>query len=369
MRWRRLALVFLVAGCDQILGVNDITLGDGGTQPGGDGGGGGSACIKGAGPSDSLIQPCFATLPTGDITLSSAINTDSDARCSMQHQAMSGPDVCVISAATITVNGTVRATGLHPLVIAATQAITVNGTLDVRGLTGQGAPAGADQSPCLPTGDGIYNTTNPGGGGGAGFGGAGAQGGGGNLGGNGGPKDAQPVYVRGGCSGGTGASQTQPPTGVAGQGGGGVYLIADVSIEVSTGAVIEASGGGGGGSVYGGGGGASGGMIGIDSPCVEVDGDVIANGGGGGAGGSNGVVGNPGSTGTLTTAAGGSGNGIAGDGGAGGIGATGPMAGTQIMNCQVAPCGSGGGGGGVGVVWMNYIGALVTGNVVPDSIP
>jgi len=367
-----LALVLLAAGCDQLLGVNDITLGDGGKQPGSDGGGGGSACIAGAGqtdPMDSLFAACFQTLPSNTLAISSAIDTDSDSRCSVQHQANSGPDVCVIAAGTMTVTGSVRVTGSKPLVLAAATDLTVNGLIDVRGIAGQAAPAAADQSPCLPTGNGIFSMTSPGGGGGAGFGTGGASGGG--MGGQGGPPDTPPMYVRGGCSGGFGAGQAQGANGGArGQGGGGIYLVANNSITINSGAAIEASGGGGGGSVDGGGGGGTGGMIGLDSPFVEVDGDVISNGGGGGGGGGTGVAGSAGSTGSLTSAAGGGGANLGGSGGTGGLGATAPTSGMAPGNCSTPPCGGGGGGGGVGVIWMNYVGSGVNGgNIVPDAIP
>ena len=361
----------LVAGCDQLLGVNDITLGDGGKQPGSDGGGGGSACIAGAGQTDamdSLFAACFQTLPSNTITITGAIDTDTDSRCSVQHQANNGPDVCVIGAGTMMVTGTVRVTGGKPLVLAATMDLTVSGLIDLRGIAGQTAPAAADQSPCLPTGNGIFSMTSPGGAGGAGFGAGGAPGGG--MGGQGGPPDSPPMYVRGGCSGGFGAGQTATSNGGArGQGGGGIYLVANNSITVNSGASIEASGGGGGGSAYGGGGGGTGGMIGLDSPFVEVDGDVISNGGGGGGGGGSGAAGTTGSTGSLASAAGGQGVSSGGGGGDGGIGATGPTPGGAPGNCAGPPCGGGGGGGGVGVIWMNYTGAGITGNVVPDSIP
>jgi hypothetical protein len=354
----------LAAGCSQILGVNDVTLGDGGGGGGGGDGGGGSACVMG-----SLIDACFHTLPAGNVTLNSPINTDTDSRCVTQAQP-GGPDVCMIGGATVMVTGTVRATGKKPLVLVAVMDLTVNGVIDVSGIALNAPPAAVDQSPCPGVGNGL-DGNGPGGGGGGAFGTGAKSGGQGaaNTQGAGGTASTPPAYIRGGCSGGKGGNGSPSTAGLAGIGGGAVYLLAGDSIDVGDGSSINASGGGGGGGslVGGGGGGGAGGMIGLDAPEVDVEGDVFANGAGGGGGGDTTDVGSSAFTGSLTAAAGGMApNGASGTGGNGGVGAQAPLVGSS---CPGGGCGGGGGGGSVGVIWMNYQFSTVGGNIVPDAIP
>ena len=106
-------LALTAAGCNQILGITTVTLGDGGTV--GDGRSvdvNPANCITG-----TMFTPCFGTKPTNAVTLTGAINTDSDTRCSVQHQA-SGPDLCVIGGNGITQTGNWRITGSRPIVLA-----------------------------------------------------------------------------------------------------------------------------------------------------------------------------------------------------------------------------------------------------------
>src|SRR5215471_4013779 len=108
-------MLLFAAGCSSLLGIQDITLGDGGT------GGDGSAnmCIAG-----SLFKPCFVTLPTTTVSLNGPINTDTDSRCVTSKQT-GGPDACMIGGKTLNVTGTVRATGSRPLVLVAVMDLTV----------------------------------------------------------------------------------------------------------------------------------------------------------------------------------------------------------------------------------------------------
>lgn len=202
------------------------------------------------------------------------------------------------------------------------------------------------------------------GGGGGGFGAVGGAGGNGNadassdsIGGAGGsavsPAPAGPL---GGCPGAAGGDG-EDEGGAGGPGGGAIYAVSAVSIELATGAGINAGGGGGrggteSGSGYadaGGGGGGSGGMILLEAPRVHSSGVLVANGGGGGEASGNASAGLDGASVTLQIepALGGAGGSPTGsDGGAGGSAAS-PEGGTPT---SVQNGGGGGGGGGAGVI-------------------
>lgn len=357
--------MLVCAGCNQILGVNDIALGDAGTS-GGDGSGAGSQCITGVG-SGALFTPCFATLPTMDVILVGSIDTGTSNLCSVQKQS-GGPDVCVVAGKTVTVQGNLRATGTRPLVLAAVTDLTVSAMIDLTG--GTPGAAGASTGDCLGTAAGGDDGQSPGGGGGGALGAPSASGGMGYAGATGGAGTgliATPTFVRGGCNGAKGGAKGSVAGGAGGGGGGALYLIAGNSIDVQGGGTIAAPGGGGAGGLSGGaggGGGASGGLVGLDAPGVFVDGTIYANGGGGGGGAGIGGAGSMGQTGTLGNAAGGPPAGGGGNGGNGGVGTA--AAGTGSMPAS-NDCGGGGGGGSIGIVWMNYSTAGVTGSIVPDA--
>lgn len=348
----------LLSGCNQILGISSITLGDAGTHGGSDSKN--TACVTG-----NLISPCFPALPTMDVTINAAVDTDHDPRCVGQTQT-GGPDVCIIGGMNLTVAGTVHATGSRPLVLVAVMDLNVNGALNVQG-TGGSQAAGAGTGACNAA-DGGNDPSSPGGGGGGGFGTPGAGGGNGQgTGGQAGAATANPPYVRGGCPGGKGGNGSGGQ-GLGGIPGGAVYMIGGNSVNINSGAQVLASGGGGAAGPAGGGaggGGASGGLVGLDSPnVVGVDGNIIADGGGGGGGANSMAMGGPGQQGTDTSATGGNGASGAGSGGNGGVNATAPSAGTS----GTAGTGGGGGGGGsVGIVWLSCPQTFVTGEIVPDT--
>ena len=366
-RW---IVLLACVGCNQILGVQDITLGDAGTA-GGDGSGSSAlVCIAGAGGSDTLFTPCFAAAPTGDVVLGGTIDTDSSNLCSVQHQS-GGPDVCVVAGNTLTVQQNFRASGSRPLVLAAVTDLTVKAMLDISG-GAQTAAAGANSGDCLGTAPGGDDATSPGGGGGGALGAPSASGGAGFAGATGGAGTgliATPTFVRGGCDGKKGGTKGSAAGGAGGTAGGALYLIAGNSVDVQGSGTIAAPGGGGMGGASGGaggGGGASGGFVGLDAPDVSVDGTIYANGGGGGGGAGIAGAGGTGQTGTLGNSAGGAATGGGGAGGTGGVGATGATGGKVPGSND---CGGGGGGGSIGIVWMNYTTATVTGTIVPDAIP
>jgi len=336
----------LAGGCNQILGVQSITLGDGGTVPKDTQKA--TMCITG-----SLITPCFVELPSMDVSLGGVIDTDTDSRCSVQSQD-GGPDVCVIGGKDLTVSQPLTPRGMRPLVLVAVDDLEVDATIDIRG-NATNAPAGSNTGVCTGTGAGQGG----GGGGGGSFGAASGGGGGGGGGTGGGGAGARALaFVRGGCNGAAAGSSA-----AGGVSGGALYMLGGASVTVSgSGGVLASGAGGAGGTVgaNGGGGGGAGGLVGLDAPSVTIDGDVIAEGGGGGGAGGASQTGTTGAIGDTSGAAGGSGASAGGNGGYGANAATDGATGG-------ASAGGGGGGGSVGVIWMNYTEAFVDGTVSPDA--
>jgi hypothetical protein len=308
----------------------------------------------------TLLHVCLASPPTQPFAISSftLIDTASTTACA---PLVSGGDYCVIAATTMTITGTLRATGRRPLVLIASESITATALIDVgshRAATPE-VGAGAEPPSCavgtLPI---TLGGTNGGGAGGS-FLRAGGRGGDGtNAAGSGGTAGAavaasRVTSLRGGCAG-------QPGDGIAktpgGHGGGAVFLIAGNAISVSGSGGINAAGEGGGGAApmaRGGGGGGAGGMIGFDAPAITVSSLILANGGGGGEASSDTNLGNPGADPSAVRAAAGGtgGNTNGGDGGAGAggnpttaAGAGGGGGGTTDLG------GGGGGGGGTGLI-------------------
>jgi hypothetical protein len=327
-----------------------------------------------------LLKLCLTKPPTGDMTLSTPINTDTAGTCTQVFTQIgspnNAPELCAITGKTITVQGTVTVQGSRALVLIASDTITVaqGATLDASSTT---SPArlgpGANLGACARPGNPDNSTDGAGGGAGGSLATKGGDGGVGNLnaknpqnpsrGGAAGGTQPAPTLLRGGCAGGKGGDGKTLPGGVGngglgGNGGGAVYLIAGTSITV-TGDVF-ASGSGGGtragadGLQQGGGGGGTGGLIGFDAPTVIINGKVAANGGAGGGGGS-GTGGTAGGDGTTTNwnarAVGGS----PGTGGANGAQTANGASGTAVaLTDQItggnADLGGGGGGGGLGII-------------------
>lgn len=304
---------------------------------------------------NATIEICLSEAPAMPLLISATANLDTDlsSLCATNVVGGSLGQYCVLAASAITVAGgkLLSAKGTRPLVLFSSGTIKVSGTIDVAGHldgTPQGVGAGGDPSAC---GDAIASTAGGGGYGGS-FGASGAPGGGNAVGGVGGVPGlpaANPLTLRGGCSGGAGLEGGGP-----GFGGGAVALIAATSIQID--GTINASGGGAPGSHVdgrGGGGGGSGGVIVIDAPMVFGGGGarMVANGGSGGegSGSSNGKDGADAPADPTMAAQGGSGGSSGGDGGDGskgnGIGGNAPGPGLP----GVAE-GGGGGGGGAGVI-------------------
>lgn len=322
-----------------------------------------------------IVQLCLAKAPTMPLTISDAttIDTGDTSAQSMCVATVSGADnYCVVAATSITINGTLRATGPKPLVLVASDSITATQRIDVG--SHRGIPefigAGADPTTCGP---GIAPGTRAGGAGGSfnGRGGAGGDAGGGG-GGNGGqaPAGITPTELRGGCPGqnGDGAGN-----GTGGHGGGAVYLIAVNRIDISGPGVNAAGEGGAPGTTgsSGAGGGGSGGMIGFDAPTITCTSLVLANGGGGGEGSGVTTAGAPGGD-PITTAPAPGGTGGTGNGGDGGNGSAGAAAGGGANgkngNNQAGNEGGGGGGGG-GAGFIKGTASALGSNVSPDPTP
>jgi hypothetical protein len=205
-------------------------------------------------------------------------------------------------------DGTIRATGAHPLALLSRGNITMGGGLiNVGGNNGSdlfsfdGAAAGPGGSPggASPTGHSGNRGAGPGGGdgaghdgGGGGGGGFGGAGGGGEQGANGGRIYGNLEQVlEGGSGGGSGW-----PTGGGGGGGGAIELGALGNLTINGGKIDARAGNGGRGTEGGGGG--SGGAIVLSAKAVSLDGrdvlDVRGGGGGwataGGGGGGGGRI-------------------------------------------------------------------------------
>lgn len=294
-------------------------------------------------------QVCLANPPTADFSLggaTSSVITDMQANCA-ELTSESTVLACVIAGRSITIDGSLTASGGLPLVLLATEGeLVVEGLVDVssrRGAERRGAGAN-------PTGgcNGATGAVAGSGGAGGSFGGRGGTGGAG-FGGNA-PEAAAaiafPAKLRGGCPGKLGGE----PGGATeiGSGGGAVWLFSPAGITIS--GTINASGSGGSGGKSdlvvnrGGAGGGTGGMIVLEAPTISVDqnGVLVATGAGGGSGNAGLVTGddgdNPDPGNPDNPAAGGNlGSGFGGNGGVSGDGATG--------DTNLTQAGSGGGGG------------------------
>lgn len=309
----------------------------------------------------SPVTICLENAPNAPLAISSPtmLNTENSSVCA---QVKDGGPYCVLAGTAISIAAPLRATGIRPLVLVASESISITayGVIDVGSHLGATPEtgAGADPTNCAPG-----TSSGPGGGGAGGsFTGRGGNGGskptsGPSNGGVSGIVATITNELRGGCPGQNAQGTTAR---VGGHGGGIVHLIAGGTITVS--GVINAAGeGGSGGGInavcssnnvdFGGGGGGAGGMIGFDAPNVTGSNLILANGGGGGGGGACGsgtlFVGGFGEDPTSVTAARGSGD---VGGGPGGNGSSAVVAGAGVAGDNYGYGGGGGGGGGAGLV-------------------
>lgn len=293
----------------------------------------------------SFESVCLTAAPQGPINVIGSsllpIDTDTSTLCQSPASGSSLGPACILAAATISINGTLRATGSKPLILIGTTSITVNGgsLIDV---ASRGFERGAGARACPPGGGAGGNA----GGHGASFGTLGGIGGAGGSGMAGGvPQVIALTDLLGGCTGAPGGGSGVTP-GLGGLGGGAVLLIGTAVIINGT---INASGGGASGGVTGaggGGGGGSGGAIVVDSQNVSFNGGAFlyAQGGGGGEGASVTTTGAPGGVAPTPGGPAIGGRNVNSQGGDGGNGAVSSSA----SGGNSGNDGGGGGGGGAG---------------------
>jgi hypothetical protein len=309
----------------------------------------GESCL-GAG----LATVCYPAdgVPTGEYRPQpGSLSTGVDANCDRIFTQTTGPELCIKHAATIVIEGDVAWTGSRPLVLIATQTITIaaSAVLDVsRGAGGSGTGCMSPSTGEPDTATGA--SAGAGGGGAGGFSIDGGFGGNGQGSGDGGTAGGMIALesVRGGCPGAKGGNSSAGDGGTRGDPGGGVYLIAGDSIQIDGDILANGGGGQGGANKAGGGGAGSGGLIGLDAPTVTMgaNGTLSANGGGGGEGGGGGSPGEDGDDALAydDRADGGSDNSNGSNGGYGSIDTNAPTGG------QMSGDGGGGGGGGAGYI-------------------
>ena len=368
---RSFALLFALAGCRQILGLDDLAPRDAGDLD--------------ASPDTSDGCVSFASqLDTCTVEFTTAVTIDRAQLYNTDTHVLSDPDggnpVVLDGSRQQDIVGPagpinvwlatkfelgsffeLRVIGSKPFGVVASEAITITGTLDASSDTVLGAGAGTAAncgaaSPAKPPDHGGGGA--PGGGGG-GFQGTGGDGGDSDS--NGTPGDgapggttvAKPAGPRGGCPGGSGSSTSTAsgPGGAGGAGGGAVYVVSQSSITIASFGVVNTggAGGGGGGNVDGGGGGGgAGGMILLEAPAVSIAGKLGANGGGGGGGAGN-NAGTKGEKGQASSAAAQGGQGAT-NATNGANGSAGNVVDGPDNNAARPPGGGGGGGGGAGFI-------------------
>ena len=181
-----LVLVLGAAGCDRVFALELPT-----DAPGIDA----QQCFGTGALALCLAEAAAAELQVA-VGASTTIDTDV-ADCASYTGA--DPELCVIAARTIQIDGVLLGKGSRPLVLIATTTATIGGKIDVASNIFVRA-AGSDLADC------VAGTASSGGGGGGGgsFGGRGGDGGGGNTsttnGGIASPV-VPPIRLRGGCAG------------------------------------------------------------------------------------------------------------------------------------------------------------------------
>ncbi len=315
-----------------------------------------------------IVRICVPTVSTATTSLPTFIDTGTSTTCS-PGSTETGEPVCLVYARTINDTvGVVRVEGPLPLVLVAVETIDLTHGIDVSSMANGAVGAAADAPLCSAPSPAALS----GGGGASGAAGGTFQGGGGSgaaagstPGGQAAIPGAKPTQIRGGCRGGLGVNGNA--VGVAGHGGGAVYLIAGSGIVVRPGALINASGGGAVNGNGSGSGGGSGGLIGLDAAQLQIAGKLFANGGGGSSGFVAGVSFAGGdSAGPVNGGLGG----FNSNGGSGGKGSGGQtlLAGSSGAGVAVN-FNAGGGGGGAGFILVYPVGMAAAVNGVNTAPP
>lgn len=342
-------------------------------------------------PSNGLAANLDSAATTFDVTFtgtatidtSAGVISDESGALALSTEVITGGpvDIFVIEVKSLTASD-ITVIGNRALAIVSDGDISISGVLDASAdLNRPGAGALTSSSTCLGGQGGVIDVRASGGGGG-GFGQPGGQGGfGGVVGGTPGMISGNAMLqpLRGGCRGGSGATNVlnSSPTDTLtdpGAGGGAVQLVSNTKIILETGAAIAVNGGGGkpmtsnviiiclGFACDPGEGGGSGGAVLLEAPVVTVStgATLNANGGsgscgrlGGGSNGSNGTT--PALGANCSSPNGSGGNGGAGTSATGGNGVNGSGDGAH----------GGGGGGGVGRIRVNLpVGSVFSPNGV-----
>lgn len=362
MWWASIAIA--LAGCSSILGIQPVTVGDGG----------GSGTIADAYQTQTIdgslcegsgaFEVCLTALPSAPVVVQGSIDTDASSYCFDGYTLPAEHPWCVVIGTTLAVHS-VTAQGSRPLVLLATQDLTIaNGDLlDASSHQGVAGPA-ANNPACSTSSAGNAGVLDDGGGAGAG-GSFGTMGGGGAAGGDSaatpgsvGGAIAMPSGLFGGCPGGLGGEGNDPQTDECnpnmsdppGAGGGAVYLLAGGTVRIDGTVAAGGAGGGGGKLARGGGsGGGSGGLIVIwAGSSIMGNGQLVTTGGGGGGGADHCGNASFGVDGSLGGAAG---PGADSDCPNGGSGAAGMAAGQPGLAGGTK--GASAGGGGVGFVMIH----------------
>jgi hypothetical protein len=108
-----------------------------------------------------LVKVCLDSAPSNPVSYSGAstIDTSNAAACTKTFANPGGPELCVIAGTSITVNGTLTATGSRALVLIGATTVSVPGTLDVSSAInvnprrGAAANSGACANPGNPEND------------------------------------------------------------------------------------------------------------------------------------------------------------------------------------------------------------------------
>jgi len=298
------------------------------------------AHLAGTGTGDGgLDVPAMGTLCANrfGLTDTCASDVDGDVSVTMDVDTAQAPcdpqvlPVCLIHGTNVEFTQEMTASGNRPLVVIATGMISIDtgATVDA---SAAGPPA-TNASRCTAT-----MATGAGGAAGGTYSALGGLGGLALAGSRGQPAPPvpTPTTLESGCSGDSTAGA------MGGRGGGAVYFLAGIQIDIEGVLLVGGHGGGGASTGFGAGGGGAGGLIALDAPTIVAH-AVIADGGGGGGGAATGEAGQNGGNGTLDGPAGfGAGT---SDDNHGGVGAYFGAPGDGGSGVETGETGGGGGGG------------------------
>ncbi len=370
-------LLFLAAGCNQLLGIDDVTFGAGDDEPMIDARPAttcadwsyqpahGIACQEPTGATlaieeDEVYDSSAGVLTPGDLNIGDVFGQFDDT------PAM----VIVVDSLSIAAGAVLTIRGTRPVIFQVHGDAVIDGEIDVSAPLGTSGPGALLVCGAADI-DGVDAPAGVNGGGGGGGGSFGLTGGDGGAGMNGaggiagGEYDVLGGPLVGGCTGGVGGKAMGATPTSGGGGGGGIQISARDAVILRGSGAIRGGGsaGNGGCDGAGGGGGGSGGLIWLEAPSVQLNGTLCANGGSGGEGSANGQCG---ATGRLASCD---------DAGAipddtlpsGGNGGQGGALINEAGDGMLGGGTQGAGGGGGGAVGYNVVRGTMTGSPVLTS--